>query len=398
MRVNWKDRTGINRRSFFSLVSAGVPAAVALSSCGIPGITPKPYDKRRAPDESADHQLTWSNWPLNIDTVKNPVSGNLFHPSLHKFHQETGISVRYSEEISDNNIYFGKIRPLLATNAYPGTDLMVLTDWMASRMIRYGWVQPFQTSHVPHLANINPLLPRNLFDEELSLSAPYIYGLVSIAYNEKATGGKRIDSITQMLTDKELRGRVALLSEMEQTVSLVMLDNGIDPSQFTEQDFDKVLEILQSAIERQQIKAFTGNEYIQGLLTGDFAACVVYSGDIMQLSKRNPHIKFVFPDSGMKMYTDNFMIPSFARHKTNAEKLINFYYEPENSALLYSTIKYVEPVRGAEHAMKKIAPDLVHNPLIFPPEKELAKAKIFKNLSAEEEKSYFSRYQKLIGI
>lgn len=133
------------------------------------------------------------------------------------------------------------------------------------------------------------------------------------------------------------------------------------------------------------------------MVNGDYAASVCYSGDVIQLQVDHPEIKFVFPDSGASVYTDNFVIPAYAQHKTNAEKLINFYYDPIHSAHLYSYIKYIEPVAGTQELMKKIAPQLADNELIFPSDQQIKTLRVFKDLSATEEAEYFRAFQRMIG-
>ena len=100
-----------------------------------------------------------------------------------------------------------------------------------------------------------------------------------IAWNEDVTGP--VTSITQLLEDPKLKGKVTVLSEMADTLGLVMLENGDDPAKVTDESFDRALERIQGAVDSGQIRRFTGNDYAQPLTQGDIAAAIAWSGDIV---------------------------------------------------------------------------------------------------------------------
>ena len=80
-------------------------------------------------------------------------------------------------------------------------------------------------------------------------------------------------------------------------------------------------------------------------------------------------------------------------HKTNAETLMNYYYEPEVAAEVAAWVNYITPVAGAQDAMADIDPELVENQLIFPNEETLAQAHIFRTLTNEEQLKYNAQFE-----
>lgn len=124
----------------------------ALSACGIPAVG-KTQGGVSADDHSAKEKVVdFSNWPEYIDTDD---SGK-HRPTLDAFAKRTGIQVKYTEDINDNDEFFGKVQPQLAAGQATGRDLVVLTDWLAARMIRLGYVQKLDPSHLPHaFANLS---------------------------------------------------------------------------------------------------------------------------------------------------------------------------------------------------------------------------------------------------
>ena len=115
-----------------------------------------------------------------------------------------------------------------------------------------------------------------------------------------------------------------------------------------------------------QIRAFTGNEYIQDLAAGNIVACEAWSGDVIQAQFDNPDIKFVAPEEGLMLWSDNMLVPNLAQHQANAETWMNYYYQPDVAAKLAAWVNYICPVQGAQQEMEKIDPDPGRQPADLP--------------------------------
>ncbi|SEG92765.1 spermidine/putrescine transport system substrate-binding protein [Actinacidiphila yanglinensis] len=386
-------RGALARRSLLRAAGLGVIGTAGLTACGIPAAG------RKGGTVSTDHSaqekvVDFSNWTEYID-----VSDDGKHrPTLDAFTRRTGIKVKYTEDINDNIEFFGKIKPQLAAGQDTGRDLMVLTDWLAGRMIRLGWVQQLNSANLPHAyANLEQRFRSPDWDPGRAYSYPWQGIATCIAYNKKATGGRKVTSISQLLDDTSLKGKVAMLSEMRDTIGMTLLDMGELPEKVTDDTFAAAVARIQKAVDSQQIRKFTGNEYTDGLSKGDIAACVAWAGDLVQLRIDDPDIEYVFPDSGFLSSTDNLLIPNKARHKTNAERLIDYYYEPPVAAQLSAYINYVCPVAGVKPYLAKIDPGLASNPLILPDAAMDAKTHEFRSLSDAEDSRYEDTFSKLIG-
>ncbi|MDQ1683029.1 MAG: spermidine/putrescine transport system substrate-binding protein [Frankiaceae bacterium] len=371
--------------------SSGPSPTGGTSGSTTPGTatTPPSNDK-----SDVDKLVVFSNWPLYIDVDAKNES---VHPTLAAFTKSTGVKVTYTEDVNDNDQFFGKVKPQLSAGQDTKRDIFVLTDWMAARMIRLNWVQKFDPANVPNATNLRAALKSPPWDPDRSHTLPWATGLTGIATNTKATGGKIVTSMTQLLTDKSLKGKVTCLTEMRDTVGLIMLEMGKDPANFTDADYTAALDMLQTAVSSGQIRQFTGNEYAQALGKGSIAAAVAWSGDVIQLQAANKDIKFTAPESGLMIWSDNMMIPNLAQHKKNAEMLINYYYDPKVAATLAASVNYICPVEGAQEAMKSIDKTLATNPLIFPDDATLAKTHVFMGLSATQETAYSKQFTTVTG-
>ncbi|MGW5785190.1 polyamine ABC transporter substrate-binding protein [Streptomyces sp. NPDC003757] len=390
-------RAALTRRSLLRASTGGALAAGGLgllSGCGIPAAG-KAEGGVSAEDHSKEEkQVRFSNWTEYMDVDE---SGRR-HPTLDAFTKRTGVKVTYTEDINDNSEFFGKIQPQLAAGQETGRDIIVLTDWLAARLIRLGWVQKLDPANLPHaFANLSTQFRTPDWDPGRAYSYPWQGISTVIAYNKKALDGIEVGTVSDLLDNPKLKGRVGFLTEMRDTMGMTLLDMGKDPARFTDDDYDAAIARLQKGVDRGQIRRFTGNDYTSDLSKGDFAACLAWAGDVVQLKADNPDIDFVIPDSGYVTSSDNMLIPNKARHKTNAERLIDYYYEPGPAAELAAYINFVCPVDGVKDDLAKIDEDAANNPLIIPDKAMQAKSRSFRSLSAKEETAYEEKFAKLTG-
>jgi spermidine/putrescine transport system substrate-binding protein len=339
---------------------------------------------------ATEKKLIVSNWPAYIDPRRKNTS------TATVFEDTTGITVDYTPDINDNSEFYAKVKNQLGACQPIKRDMIVMTDWMAARMIDLGWIQELDASKIPNChANLIKPLQNRPWDPDLTRHVPWQSGLTAIAYNAKETG--EVKSFEELLTRSDLKGRITLLTEMRDTMGFMLKVVGADPEKFDDDDWHNALDKLQSAVSAGQVRAFTGNEYIQDLAAGNIAACEAWSGDVIQAQVDNPDIKFVTPEEGLMLWSDNMMVPNLAQHQTNAEAWMNYYYQPDVAAKLAAWVNYICPVEGAREEMEKIDPDLVENPLIFPDEETLSKTMSFMALDDAQITQYEGEFSDVTG-
>lgn len=337
-----------------------------------------------------ENELIISNWPAYIDPPNKKGS------TLNTFERRTGLEVSYSVDVNDNAEFFSKVRNQLGSCEPVNRDMFMLTDWLAGRMVNSGWIQKLDADRVPNLHdNLIPSLRNKPWDPDREYSAPWQSGLTGIAYNAAKT--KEVRSFEELVTRSDLAGRVTLLSEMYDTMIFMLLLVGADPLDFDDDDWADAIDRLEEIVDSGQIRAFTGNEYLQDLQAGNIVACEAWSGDIIQAQFDNPDIKFVVPEEGLSLWSDNMLIPNKATHKANAEEWIDYFYEPEVAARLAAWVNYICPVEGAREAMEKVDPSLVDNELIFPDEEMLANAVDLMPLDEEQTRRYEGEWADVTG-
>jgi spermidine/putrescine transport system substrate-binding protein len=335
--------------------------------------------------------LRFSNWTLYIDIDEKTKK----RPTLDEFEREFDVHVDYFEDINSNAQYFGKIQGPLSRGQSIGRDIIVLTDneRFLSLLIQKGWVEELDRDAIPNIENLVDVQKSPPFDPDRKYSLPWQSGMTGIAYNAKLT--RPVTSIEQLLEDPKLKGKVTMLDNFSDTLGLVMLANGDDPSKVTDEAFTRAIDRVKAAVDSGHVRRFTGNDYSAPLSKGDLAAAVSWSGDIVQLRADNPNLKWGIPKDGGMIWTDNMLIPKGGDAYT-ASVYMNYVYRPEVAAKLAAYINYVTPVKGAKEVLAKTDPDTADNELIFPSEKTLSQVRLI-DPAALSNQDYQERWQKVLG-
>ena len=242
-------KSRVSRRSVLAGAGA-VGAGSLLAACGGGG--------------GSDTDVRWGNWTLYLDYD----SDAKVYPTLEDFMSETGISVKYLEDYNDNDEFYGKVQGQLKLNKDIGYDLVTLTNWMSARWIRLGYTAKFSEGGIPNKVNLQDSLQNPSFDPGRTQTLPWQGIMAGIGWNtEKIPGG--VKSVSQLFSPKN-KGKVVVLSEMRDTMGLILLHLGIDPSKnFTEDQFMKGIEFLEKQIKDGIVIGVRGNEYTQDLRDGN---------------------------------------------------------------------------------------------------------------------------------
>jgi spermidine/putrescine transport system substrate-binding protein len=339
--------------------------------------------------------LHFSNWTLYMDTKGQR------YPSLDEFQKKYGVHVDYKTDVNDNASFFGKIQAQLRRGQSIGRDIIVMTDnsRYPSLLVKKGWVEKLDKSAIPNIKNLVPVQRHPAWDPDRDYSLPWQSGITGIAFNDKLSDP--VLSMDDLLGNPKLKGKITLLNEMGDCLSLVMLSNGDDPAKVTDATFDRAMKTIQAAVDSGQVRAFTGNDYAPILAKGDLSAAMSWSGDIAQLG--NPHIHWNLPTDGGDTWTDNMLIPTGGDVYT-ASVYMNYVYDPKVQGLMEAGdpkrnikgIYYIPPVVGAKEAAVKLNPAVATNPLIFPTEQMLDNIHLF-DPDALNNAKYLLRWQNLIS-
>jgi spermidine/putrescine transport system substrate-binding protein len=384
---------GLSRRGL--LRGAGI-GALALSSpalldaCGTKGAKVDAGSCVSKDLSASQKSLVFSNWIGYIDPIKK--SGS----TLSTFEDKTGIQVDYRNgDVNDNEQFFAKVSPQLQNCKSTGRDMFVVTDYMAARMVGLGWIQKLDHSKLPNVdANLIASLKSPDWDPHRDYSVPWQSGMTGICYNSELTDP--VTSFKDLLTRPDLKGKIELLTEMRDTMLFMLLMEGSDPNKFTDAEFASAIKSLQGYVNNGQVRRFAGNDYIDDMKSGDIVACEAWSGDVINLLGGGKY-KWLPPDEGFAIWTDNMLVPNMADHESNAEELMNFYYDPVNAAKLAAWNYYFCPVQGAQQQIGQFDKSAVNSQFIFPSEKTLQNGHAFMTLNQKQEQDYQAQFNGVMG-
>jgi spermidine/putrescine transport system substrate-binding protein len=342
--------------------------------------------------------VVWGNWTYYLDFNEETGSWD----SLDTFVEETGIGVDYIEDIDDNNTFYGKIKDQLAQDQHTGYDVITMTDWMNGRLVQAKQIQEFDYANLPNVkANLVDSQWEALdVDPGRKFTIPWQLPASGWVWNTKALpeGIKTLDDFMK----PELKGKVVVLSEMRDTMGMILAGLGYDPiGAWGDKEWGEALQWLDDGLKSGQIGNVKGNSYTQDLITGDALAAMAWTGDVIMLNAENDNQwTLEIPESGGMIASDSFTVPNgtAAEQKGLVEELINYYYDPVVMAQVADYVTFVPPVKGTQEAMKEINPENADNPLIFPSEQDWTRLHSFRTLSPEEDKKYSEEFQKVLGL
>jgi spermidine/putrescine transport system substrate-binding protein len=369
-RVTGGSVARISRREMLRRMGLGVgglSVASLLNACSIP---PQVVGETEENIGLTTNEITgtfnFANWPLYIDRAKGE------NPTINDFVAETDIQVNYDEVIQDNESFFGTIREPLAAGDPIDYDMIVMTDWMIAKMARFGFLEELDLSLVPNFEeHAGEVYKDPNYDPGNAHSIPWQAGITGIAYNSALTGRE----LTGMgdLFDPEFSGQIGMFKEMRDTVSLMLLFNGVDLANATIEDVEEVQQQLLQQVDDGIVRQYYGNEYADALARQDIVASIAWSGDVIQLTLDNPDLKFIVPEDGGVLWVDNMAIPQNAVNPIDAHEFMNFVYQPEIAAQIVGWVNYICPVPEAKEilAETKGYESIANSPLVFPtPEME----------------------------
>ncbi len=383
----------LTRRRMLQASAIGGAAAFA-AACGTGGSN---SDSAAPATDSANtdgvNKIVWANWPYYMP-IDEATGG---FPDLEAFTAETGIEIDYQEVYNDNNEFYATSKPVLDKGQALAYDLVTPTDWMAQLWIKNGYVQEFDKANIPNAANLLASLANVSWDPDRKYSLPYLSGFAGIGWNKaklkEAIGTDTLTTMDQFF-DPKLKGQVLVLSELRDTIPLILGWQGADPTNFTAEEFQKAIDYLQSQVDNKHIVEFNGNDYAAKLEAGDVIAAIGWSGDLAQLGDE---YGFDLPVTGGTIYVDNLVIPAGSTQKANVEKLLNYLYDPEVGASIAAGTGYISPVEGAAEVIAKTDPALAANEFVFPTPELLKRAFVTMPFTPEQQADFDAAWAKLIG-
>jgi spermidine/putrescine transport system substrate-binding protein len=380
-------RHALTRRGL--LQGAGLGASALLLAACSSGVAGKP-------EAAVDKSETQKSLRFDgRDTYRNTAGED--YPLLGKFGDATGISVTFTNAVSDDNVYYAKVKDQLKLGQDIGADMCVLSDWMAARWIRMGYVQRIDRASIANFINLRIMFQDSDFDPGRRATLPWRSGFTGIAWNKDALP-EGLASVSD-LWDPLLRGRVGAMSSMRDTLGLLMMDAGVDIStkDWGDAEFSSAIETLRAQVAGGQLRSIKGNKYKEDLKSGATVAAIARAGDIAQINlEAGDKWEFAIPSKGGVLWNDVVVIPVGSTHHANAERFVDFYYDRTNAAETAAATNFISPVDLRQPELKAIPQEKSRDLMIFPTEATFQTTRSFRALDQGEEQRYLAQWQTIL--
>jgi spermidine/putrescine transport system substrate-binding protein len=305
---------------------------------------------------SVKGELTISNWPGYIDPGPKG--------TIAEFEDKTGVKVDYIEDINSNDGFFGKLQPQLEQGEPGGRSIFVVADYMAKQMHDLGYLQEIDHADLPTVfKTLLPSLESPESDPERKFSVPWQGGMTGIWVD--TSKAPEIRSVNDLF-DPKYKGKVTMLDELRESPALVMLAEGVDPAEASDEEWLKAIDKIKAAAESGQIRDFTGNEYTEDLTAGNIVAAIGWSGDASLIE--NKDAEWRMPTEGCTRWSENMVIPVGAPNAPAALAWMDFVYQPEVAVDITEYVEYISPVQGVKELLEKRGSPLAESEIVFPTE------------------------------
>ncbi|HOW84540.1 MAG TPA: spermidine/putrescine ABC transporter substrate-binding protein [Candidatus Aminicenantes bacterium] len=246
-----------------------------------------------------------------------------------RFEREQGCRV-VIDTFESNEAMYAKLRA-----GASGYDLLMPSSYMVSLMQAQGLLARLDHALLPNLVHVDPEYLAMAVDGAMDHSVPYMITNTGIAYLDG-----RVSDVApswRMFGRTDLRGRMTMFNDMRETIgaALKLLGHSInstDPAELAEAEA-VLLEW------KKNLAKFDNEQYKLGLASGEFLLVHAWSGDIFQVRRENPAVRFFIPEEGTVISCDDLVVPTDAREVRLAHAFINYLHDPavaaENTAFIY---------------------------------------------------------------
>ncbi len=284
-----------------------------------------------------------------------------------RFEEEHGCRV-VIDTFESNEAMYAKLRA-----GATGYDVLTPTSYMVDVMRSQGMLLDLDPEYLPNLVHVDPEFLKFAIDKTMAYSVPYMQVVSGVAYLEG-----RVDAVrpTWAVFDRaDLKGRMTMFNDMRETIGAALKFLGHSINTTDPGELEQALEVLLRW--KRNLAKYDSEQYKNGLASGEFLLVHAWNGDILQVEKEVPEVRFVVPAEGTIVGFDDLVIPRGAVNVDLAHAFINFLHEPEVAAANTEFIRYLCPNKAS---YPYLGPAIRDNPAIFVAPETLAKSETIANL------------------
>ncbi|MEH6354608.1 MAG: extracellular solute-binding protein [Marinobacter sp.] len=302
-----------------------------------------------------------------------------------RFEEETGIQVVYTTYDSNEAMY-ARLKLLDDSAAY---DLAVPSTYFVSKMRNEGLLMPIDRSKIEGFDQLDPELVNLDIDKGNEYSVPYMWGTTGLGVDSATVNGEPVTAWAD-LWDERFNGRVILTNDMREVFHLALRvlgysGNSTDPQQI-EEAYEKLTELMPS------VRTFNSDAPRMPFLEGEVDIGMIWNGEAVMGKEVLESLEYVYPEEGIIVWLDSFVIPKNAKNPDAAHQFISFVLRPEIAALISTEIGYATPVLPA----RELLDDSVANDRSsYPMAADMVNAEFQTDIGDEAMQIYAKYWEKL---
>jgi spermidine/putrescine transport system substrate-binding protein len=239
-----------------------------------------------------------------------------------------------------------------------GYDLLTPSSYMVSLMYGQGMLRKLDHGLLPNLVHVDPEYLKMAVDGEMGHSVPYMLVVSGIAYLEGRV--KDVVPSWRMFGRTDLRGRMTMFNDMRETIGAALKTLGYSINTTSQGELAEAEDLLLEW--KKNLAKFDNEQYKIGLASGEFLLVHAWNGDVFQVRRENPDVRFFVPEEGTIISCDDLVIPADARQVALAHAFINFLHDPAVAAENTRFIYYLCPNKDS---YPLLPPEIRDNPGIF---------------------------------
>ena len=287
---------------------------------------------------------------------------------LKRFQEETGITVKYEEYESVEDMY---AKYKAGSINY---DVICTSDYMIETLRQEGELIPIDYNSLENYENIDETIieASAAFDPNHKYTVPYFYGTVGILYNTNMVDEETVSS-WDSLWDPDYKNQIVMINSQRDAFMVALEKLGYDINTTDKDQLDEAYDLL--CQEKKYVYAYLQDETYECMISEDAAMAVCYSGEAAMGMEYNENLAYIVPEEGGNLWIDSWFVPRTCKHYDAAMKWIDFMCEEEAATVNFEYVWYATPnTKVASHEDEETLADET----VFPSQETLDRCVLYE--------------------